>query len=163
MEQAQAKFEGWAVLELMGHRKEIGYVTTEYFGGAALMRVDTPEIPEREFLLARPEWMSVEGKYREVPTGSKMQRIAIPAKTVFVAPGSLYAMTPCSEDTARRAIEEMVARPVIVLEISSSQPTLSAPEEPATICDACRSGNHDACINTQADEEDADCECAECN
>jgi hypothetical protein len=31
MEQ-QATFEGWAVVELFGHSREIGYVKTEYFG-----------------------------------------------------------------------------------------------------------------------------------
>jgi hypothetical protein len=168
MEQEQAKFEGWAVLEMMGHRKEIGFVTTEYFGGAALLRCDTPEMPDREFTLKRPEWMDVEGKYREVPAGSAMQRKGTPAKTVYVAPGSLYAMTPVSEDTARRAIEEMVRREVIVLHINEEKPALPAPtdddqEDAPTICDACREGDHDNCINTQVDEEDALCECTECN
>lgn len=54
MEEQQAKFEGWAVVEIMGHQKEIGYVTTQYFGPAGLFRVDRPELPEREFELRRP-------------------------------------------------------------------------------------------------------------
>ena len=28
-EAKQAAFEGWAVVELMGHQKEVGFVTTE--------------------------------------------------------------------------------------------------------------------------------------
>jgi hypothetical protein len=40
--QAQAKFEGWAVVEMMGHQKEIGFVTTEYFGGAVIL-LDIPQ------------------------------------------------------------------------------------------------------------------------
>lgn len=109
----QAKFEGWAVVEMMGHQREIGFVTTEYFGGAALFRVDTPEIPEREYELKRPQWIGAQ----HVPAGSKVKRSGIPAKSRFVAPGALYALTPCTEETARQAIEEMVPRDVILLEI----------------------------------------------
>ena len=122
MEQAQAKFEGWAVLEMMGHRREIGFVTTEYFGGAALFRVDTPEIPEREIELTRPQYDDERMEY--IPKGSKVKRVGIPAKTVFAAPGSLYAMTPCTEETARTAIEEMIPRKYIVLEIKSDKKAL---------------------------------------
>ena len=122
MEQQQAHFEGWAVVEMMGHQREIGFVTTEYFGGAALFRVDTPEIAEREYELKRPDWIGS----RHVPAGSKVKRAAIPAKSRFVAPGALYALTPCTEETARQAIEEMVPRNLILLEIK--QGALPAPQ-----------------------------------
>jgi hypothetical protein len=56
VEVKQAAFEGWAVVEMMGHRKEIGYVTTQAFGQAVLFRVDIPELPDREFVLTRPEY-----------------------------------------------------------------------------------------------------------
>jgi hypothetical protein len=117
MEQQQANFEGWAIVEMMGHQREIGYVTTEYFGGAALFRVDAPEIPERDAELNRPEYLIVEDSCRLCPRGTKVRRLAIPAKTRFVAPGALYALTPCTEETARKAIEEMVPRSPIVLHI----------------------------------------------
>lgn len=45
----QAKFEGWAIVEMMGHRQEVGYVTTEAYGQAVLFRVDSPDIPERDY------------------------------------------------------------------------------------------------------------------
>lgn len=35
-------FEGWSILELMGHRKLAGFVTIEELGGAALIRIDVP-------------------------------------------------------------------------------------------------------------------------
>jgi hypothetical protein len=123
MDQAQSKFEGWAIVEMMGHQREIGFVTTEYFGGAALFRVDTPEIPERELELKRPEWN--ESKMEYIPAGAKVKRVSIPAKSRFVAPAALYALTPCTEETARRAIEETVVRSVIVLSIP--QGALPAP------------------------------------
>lgn len=55
MDQEQSKFEGWAIVEMMGHRREIGYVTTEHYGAASLFRVDSPEVEEREYELKRPE------------------------------------------------------------------------------------------------------------
>lgn len=111
MEQQQAKFEGWALVEMMGHQREIGFVTTEYFGGAALFRVDTPAIPEREFELKRPQY--VDGRWSG--TGSKVKRVAIPAKSRLVSPGSLYAITPCTEEVALRAIEDMQDRGLILV------------------------------------------------
>ena len=41
----QAKFEGWARVEVMGHQSHTGFVTTEAYGQAVMFRIDTPEIP----------------------------------------------------------------------------------------------------------------------
>lgn len=35
-------FEGWAMLELMGHRQRIGYVQEVEMAGGKLMRIDIP-------------------------------------------------------------------------------------------------------------------------
>lgn len=113
MESEQAKFEGWAILEMMGHRSEIGYVTTEHFGAASLFRVDSPEFQEREFELTRPQY--IDGQL--APIGSKVKREAIPAKSCLVGPGSIYALNPCTEETARKAIEAGIHRPLILLSV----------------------------------------------
>ena len=84
-EPQQSTFTGWAMLELMGHQREIGYVTTEYFGGAALFRVDVPELPEREFSLTAPEyvgadWMAAGSKVTPSLTqASRFQAAPLPA------------------------------------------------------------------------------------
>jgi hypothetical protein len=39
---AEPAFEGWVVLELMGHRRLAGYVTEQAIGGASFIRVDVP-------------------------------------------------------------------------------------------------------------------------
>jgi hypothetical protein len=109
----QAKFEGWAIVEMMGHRKEIGFVTTEAYGPAVLFRVDTPELPEREYVLERPQWASD----RYCPVGTKVKRAVAPASSCVVAPGSLYAINPCSEQAALTAIERSIERPLIILEL----------------------------------------------
>jgi hypothetical protein len=36
------KFEGWAILELMGHRRLAGYLTEATIGGGAFLRIDVP-------------------------------------------------------------------------------------------------------------------------
>lgn len=66
-------FEGWAILELMGHRKIAGRVSEQLVAGAPMIRVD-------------------------IPNGDGFT-------TQFYAPGALYALTPTTEQTARRLVE----------------------------------------------------------
>jgi hypothetical protein len=126
----QASFEGWAVVEMMGHRKEIGFVTTQAFGQAVLFRVDTPELPERQYTLESPEYASHNGdRERWCPTGTKVKRAASPAKSCLVAPSSLYAINPCSEQAALALIERNVRRPLIALELPEQAALPPAPDE----------------------------------
>jgi hypothetical protein len=125
----QAKFTGWAVVEMMGHRKEIGYVTTEAYGSAVLFRVDTPELPEREITLTSPEYVETAPGLRSwCPAGTKAKRAAVQARSCLVAPSSLYAMNPCTEQAARAAIERSFVRPLILVEMPAGMAALSAPE-----------------------------------
>ena len=80
-----AKFEGWAIVELMGHKREIGFVTTEYFGGPALFRIDQPGIPAQEYELTRAEWVAD----MLAGVGTKIQREAVPGKTAYVGQGAI--------------------------------------------------------------------------
>ena len=113
METGNSNFEGWAVIELFGHSREAGYVTTEHFGTGALFRVEVPELPEREVTLLRPEWINgqLAGK------GSKILRSGILGRTRFIGPGAVYAMNPCSEEAVKKAIEAMSSRDVKVIEL----------------------------------------------
>lgn len=118
MELKQAHFESWAVVELFGHQKEIGFVVTEAFGQAVMFRIDTPDLPERDFTLTSPEYAETEPGVRQwCPTGTKVKRGAIPARTRLVGPGAVYAINPCTEEAARAAIEKTVHRPLIVIEM----------------------------------------------
>lgn len=121
----QSKFESWAVVELLGHRKEVGFVVTQAFGPAVLFRIDVPELPERDYMLESPEY--VDGRF--CPVGTKVRRQASSARSCLVAPASLYAINPCSEETAMKVIERSVARPLIILELPE-QAALPAHEEP---------------------------------
>jgi hypothetical protein len=113
VEQTQSKFEGWAVVELFGHQREVGFVTTEYYGAAAMFRIDTPELPEREYELERPEWTG--SQY--APKGSKVKREGSRARSRLVGPGAVYALNPCSEKAALAAIEKLFDRPLILVEL----------------------------------------------
>src|SRR3990167_1093461 len=109
----QSKFEGYAVVELMGHQRDAGFVTTEYYGSACLFRIDSPELPERDFELKRPEYI----EHFLAPIGSKVRRPSFPAKTRLVAPGAIYALNPCTKEAVELAIDNMSHRPLILLSV----------------------------------------------
>lgn len=41
-DQDEARFEGWAIIELMGHRRVAGYLTEREVAGARFLQVDIP-------------------------------------------------------------------------------------------------------------------------
>jgi hypothetical protein len=125
MSAEQKSFEGWAVVELFGHAREAGYITTEYFGTGALFRVEVPPLPEREVTLLRPEW--IEGEL--VGAGSKISRSAVEGRTRFVGPSAVYAMNPCSKDACFQAIEAMTRREVKVVELVKAKQLAGLPGE----------------------------------
>jgi len=72
-------FEGWCLLELMGHRRIAGFVSEATVAGASFVRI-------------------------EVPTS--------PPLTQFYTPGSIYSISPITEDLARRFAERSRPEPV---------------------------------------------------
>jgi len=70
MSATENAFQGWAIVELMGHRRLAGYCSQAEMYGAALLRVD---VPAKEGLSA----------------------------TQFYGGGSIYCLTPTTEETAR--------------------------------------------------------------
>lgn len=69
---AEPTFEGWAIVELMGHRRLAGHVSEAQIGGASMLRLDV---------------------YRGDDES--------PEATQFYSSAALYCLTPCSEETAR--------------------------------------------------------------
>lgn len=144
METEQAKFEGWAIVEMMGHQQEIGYVTTEAYGLAVLFRIDIPEIPGHELILKRPEYGSMPGNIEEsryLPVGTKVQRQGTPARSRLVSPAALYAINPCTQEAAITTLKAKSLRPLICIELPEERqlglPSISPAAVPGSDQDAC--------------------------
>lgn len=75
-------FAEWAILELMGHRRVAGYVREVTLAGAGFLRLDIPA------------------------TGGHG------AQTQYIAPGSLYALHPTTEEIAVAAAANFRPQPV---------------------------------------------------
>jgi len=73
MSETTGTFECWAVVEVMGHRMFSGYVTEQTIGGASFIRVDVPANEDRD----------------------------LPPFTKILAASSIYAISPCTEETAK--------------------------------------------------------------
>jgi hypothetical protein len=69
-------FEGWAIVELMGHRRLAGYLTEVQIAGHGFLRLDVPPA------LAADD---------DSDGGA----------TQFYAPASVYAITPTTEEVVR--------------------------------------------------------------
>ncbi len=83
MEQSKA-YEGWAIIELMGHSQIAGYISEETMYGSPLARVDVPAVNGvKEF-------------------------------TKYIGGGAIYAVTPTDEATARAAAGHFRMRPISV-------------------------------------------------
>lgn len=93
-----AKYEGYAIVQQMGHKTVAGYVTTEYFGSVAMLRVVQQEQPPEELILEADTWING----RLIYAGSKV-RISRDRAEQYVAASSLYAFTPCSAEEATRS------------------------------------------------------------
>jgi hypothetical protein len=76
-------FEGWAIVELMGHRRLAGYVTEEEHFGTAMLRLDVHG--------ADP---------------------AAAVVTQLYGGSSVYCLTPTTEDIARKLGERLRPAPV---------------------------------------------------
>ena len=89
------EFEGWAILELMGHRKLAGYVRPATIAGAGVIRIDVPkplDQPQDEPILA----------------------------TQFYSPAALYCLTPVTEMMARNLSKMYQPEPVSRWELPAS-------------------------------------------
>lgn len=90
------KFDGWAIVEVMGHKVYAGRAVEVTIAGAAFLRIDVPAKEGRE------------------------------AFTKIVGAGSIYCITPCTEEVAMRAATARVSNPFYELSIPAG-PALPAP------------------------------------
>jgi hypothetical protein len=89
----QTAFEGWAIVEIMGHRRLAGFVTEQQLAGAGFLRLD---IVGRDTVIDEddgPE-VALKGGFEG-------------GVTQFYSPSAVYCVTPTTQDIAdwRRELE----------------------------------------------------------
>lgn len=114
MDETQARFNGYAVVEIMGHQQTAGWVTTEYFGGVAMLHVLMPGEEGQEQAVDRDLWTG-----RETIGPGSTYKINRHAVDEWIGAQSIYRLRPCTEGIARdrqpSSIEVIsrAARPVL--------------------------------------------------
>jgi hypothetical protein len=86
MPEQESKFDQWGVVEVMGHKKFAGHITEQVIAGSALVRVDVPEVVAVDY--------------------NRVERTYAPF-TKLIGVGSVYAITPTTEEIARRMAVEI--------------------------------------------------------
>ncbi len=102
------KLETWAIVEVMGHNRYAGFVQQVPFGGAAMIRVDVPEIAE--YWVDMPDWENGGQPRRHLVPGT-------PAFTKFLGISSIFAITPCTQEAAMAAVRAFRSAPVTILDL----------------------------------------------
>ncbi len=82
-------FEGWAIVELMGHRRLAGHISEQEIAGAAFLRLDV----------------------RRSDSGDQA------AVTQFYSASAVYCITPTTEDIARKLGDRLQPAPVARYEL----------------------------------------------
>lgn len=113
---ADTAFEGWVILELMGHRRLAGYLSERQIGGASFLRIDVPsnDICKRCSGNGGLQETDLDGRptHTEDPcTGCDGYGTPLHASQ-FYASSAVYCITPTTEETARRVAA--LARPAPV-------------------------------------------------
>lgn len=128
----QSSFSGWALVELFGHQREAGYVTTQYFGDKAMFQIDVPEIDAREETLTAPRY--IDGVF--APVGTVVSRGAIPGRSRLLGPGALYAINPATEEAVKAAISASERRELKVISLPEGKQLQAALPENGEECDS---------------------------
>ena len=92
------EYEGWAILELMGHRRLAGHVSTQEIAGAPMLRID-------------------------VYAGDQQEPVA----TQFYSAPAIYCLTPSTEDLCRRFGLRIRPMPVHAYELPAPSSTTAGP------------------------------------
>ena len=95
-------FEGWCIIEQMGHKRMAGYISEQVIGGHSFIRVDVPGLD------TPPQ--PIPGA---TPNGSGW------AATQFITGATIYAITPCTEAIARKVAANCQPSPVTLWDLKT--------------------------------------------
>src|SRR5258706_1182508 len=124
MSETQSAFEGWAILEIFGHQKYAGFVRTVYYGTACMFQCDVPPLKERERVTISGCYVDfkafpdppIESREWAQP-GSTVKQPATEGYSKLFGVGAIYALTPCDEKAALKAVEEIQPRPLMLVSL----------------------------------------------
>lgn len=121
MDKENLNLDCWAIVELFGHQKIGGHVTTQLFGVAVMLRVDVPEFETSQKRYGYDE--------RDPDSGRAgiEEVIKSPAYTRYFGAGAIYAINPSTEEFVRKMLHTMSSPPDICLDIQRK--ALPAPDE----------------------------------
>lgn len=105
-------FEGWAILELMGHRRLAGRVSEATIAGGSFVRIDVPNY--RDVSPDMPEGPLEPGDIQA---------------TQFYSPAAVYCITPTTEETARAVAARNRPTPVQRWELEPARVYAHADED----------------------------------
>ena len=129
MDKENLNLDCWAIVELFGHQKIAGHVTTQLFGVAMMLRVDVPEFTHKH-----SDWDRF-GDESVHHLRGEPQRVEVvvnsPAYTRYFGAGAIYAINPSTEELVRKMLHRMDAPPDICLDVQRK--ALPAPEEKAGV------------------------------
>jgi hypothetical protein len=91
-------YQGWAILELMGHVKLAGKLSEQKLAGMSFLKIDIP---------ARPG-TAVEGEF---------------SATQFINPSSIYRLHPVAEEVARAVAASIAPDPVTKWDVKALLPS----------------------------------------
>lgn len=126
----------WAILEIFGHQKYAGFVSVQTFGTASMFRLDVPALKERDRVSKHAEYVN----RAYCPPGTTIHEGATEGYTKLFGVGAIYCLTPCTEEAALRAVEEIQPRPLMLISlppdkaIAAGAPYVDSREE---CCDDC--------------------------
>jgi hypothetical protein len=83
---AEPELKSWALVELFGHQRIVGYLSQQTFGTGVLFRVDVPDL-------------------------SKDEKIVRRGFTRYFGLSAIYSITPVDEDTVRRMLPSVDGTP----------------------------------------------------
>jgi len=145
----QTRFEGWAIVDVLGHQRYVGYVTTEAYGAAVMFRVDVPALEPRTRTTERPGYVGD----RYLPAGATVEEGAVPGYTKLIGAGSIYTLTPCTQEAALAAVESTQPRPLMQVALPPDRALAEGRrcDHGVLISESC-----DACREHRADQDDDD-------
>jgi hypothetical protein len=120
----------WAILEIFGHTKHAGKLSSVTVAGAGFVRIEIPALPAKTRVLERAEYVRDPATARSIMAtpGATLGLSDEPASEKVYNPTAIFSIAPVSEATARAVAEQLAGRDWFLI---SNGLTLEAPKPAA--------------------------------